>query len=188
MNGEGSAEKTVRELMLSLAEYATISAEATIKEALIALSKAQMGLTYDRHHHRAVLALDDQGRVVGKLTYWSMLRALEPRFFGAQDEETLVRAGLSPEFIDQVLGGSERVYKRRPALRALCAEAGRVKVKDAMAPVAESIDEDAPLTDAIRMLVLGHWQSVLVHREGQVVGILRLADVFEEVADLIRSS
>lgn len=188
MHEQPSPEKTVRELMLSLAEYATISAEATVKEALVALSKAQMGLTYDRHHHRAVLALDEHGDVVGKLTYWSILRALEPRFFGAQDEEMLARSGLNPDFIDEVLARSERVYKRRPALRALCAEAGRVMVRDAMVPVTESIDESAPLTDAIRMLVLGHWQSVLVRRAGRVVGILRLADVFEEVADLIRGS
>ena len=54
-----------------------------------------------------------------------------------------------------------------------------------MVPVKESIAEDASLREAIRMLVLGHWQSLLVHRDDEVVGILRMADVFEAVAELM---
>jgi CBS domain-containing protein len=175
--------KRVKDLMLSLSEYAIIHEEASVKEALVALSKAQMGLTYDRHHHRAVLVLDASGKVVGKLSHWAILASLEPELFSEADDEVLQRSNLSLDFI-QSLKGSYRGLAGN--LEVMCKKAARVKVRDAMVQVRESIDRDAPLTEAICMMALGRWQSLLVTEKGEVVGILRLADVFEEVADLIR--
>ena len=57
-----------------------------------------------------------------------------------------------------------------------------------MVPIGESIDEDALLTEAIHQMVLMHALSIPVTRHGEVVGILRQSDVFEEVADIIMSS
>ena len=88
-------ESRVSDLMLPIEENARISGEATIQEALVALSKAQLGLTQDRHHLRAILVLDATGNVVGKLSHWDILRSLEPRLIGEQDRESLLRAGIS---------------------------------------------------------------------------------------------
>lgn len=176
-------EPRVRDLMLLLSEYSTVSSEATLGDALVALSKAQMGLTYDRHHHRAILALDGEGKVVGKLSYWAILRSLEPKLLSDRELRALNRAGLSADFIDSL---RETVHFFKGSLKRMCVNAARVKVKDAMVPAGEGIDEHAPLTEAIHRMVLEHSQSVLVTRKDEVIGVLRLSDVFEEVADAIR--
>ena len=176
-------KKNVGDVMLSLDEYATITSGCTIGEALIAMNKAQLGMTYDRHQHRAVLVLDESGTVIGKLTHWSVLRSLESGLLQGEDLASLDRAGLSPDFIGR-LKHQTRIFEG--SLKRTCRMAGRVRVEDAMVPVAESISEDAPLAEAIRQLVALHAQSLLVQRRGKVVGILRLCDVFEEVADCIR--
>ncbi len=178
-------EKKVNEVMLLLEEYATVSWDATIAEALQALSKAQMGLTYDRHHHRAIVVLGDSGEVVGKLSHWAILRSLEPRFLDKADMESLARVSLSPDFISYLEQGAGFF---KGSLAALCSRAGRIKVKDAMVPIGESVEDGAPLTDAIHLFVRTHAQSIIVTRRGRPIGVLRLSDVFEEVADLIRSS
>lgn len=177
--------KKVKDIMLSLQEYATVSFDATIYEALIALSKSQMGLTYDRHHHRAVLVLDEDGHVIGKLSHWAILRSLEPKFFQNADQEILFRSGLSHDFIQRLRDNFSMLSTN---LNFMCKEAAKIKVKDAMVPINESIDEEAFLTEAIRLMVLSHCQSMLVIRGKAVVGILRMSDVFEEVADIIRNS
>jgi CBS domain-containing protein len=178
-------EKRVKDVMLSLREYATIHSEATISEALLALSKSQMGLTYDRHHHRAILVLDDRGQVIGKLSHWAILRSLEPKLLREEDLHSLSRAGVSQEFISSI---TRSLTLFHGGLARLCREAAKVRVKEAMVPLGESIDEEAPLTEAIHLLIRSHAQSTVVTRECEVIGILRLSDVFEEVADLIRSS
>lgn len=172
----------VRDLMLSLDAYATVSCEATLRQALLALSKAQLGLTYDRHHHRAVLVMDEQGNVVGKLTHQAILRSLLPSVLGASDVERLAGAGLNPELIDSVA----RLSPIRADLQSMCDASERVTVREAMVAATDSIDEEASLGEAIEALVVSRAESLLVLRAGRVVGILRLSDVFEEVADRIR--
>jgi CBS domain-containing protein len=178
-------QKRVRDLMLSLEEYATIGADKTIREALEALSKSQLGLTQDRHQHRAVLVLDQEKKVLGKLSHWAILRALEPKFLKTDDVASLSRAGLTEEFIKTMEQGFNMFTG---SLEQMCRYAARLKAKDAMVPVGESIDENASLTDAIRMLTMKHVQSLPVTRGDQVVGILRLSDVFQEVAEIITRS
>jgi CBS domain-containing protein len=177
-------EKKVKEVMLSLEEYATVSEDATVAEALERLSEAQDGLERDRHRYRAILVLDREGKVVGKLTHWAVLRSLEPTFAAQADDEALWRARLNEDFV-RSLKKSFSLF--RGSLSRMCQEAARKKVRDAMVPAKESIDEEARLTDAIYQMVVGHWQSMLVTRKDKVVGIVRLSDVFEEVASLIRS-
>jgi len=179
------AEKQVKDLMLALSEYATVGDDQTLADALNALSRAQLGLHPDRHHHRAVLVLDAFGLVVGKLSHWAILRALQPRTLRTADLASLERAGLPDAFLETL---KHNIAGTAGNLEQLCRHAASVLARDAMVPVLESIDEQAPLSLAVQELVDKHCQSLLVTRAGRVIGILRLSDVFQEVADRIRSS
>ena len=174
----------VRSCMLPLAEYATVRSGSTIREALVALEKAQLGLTLVRHQHRAVLVIDRSGRVLGKLTHWALLRCLVPAELGREERDTLERAGLPEQFLAPIEAGAASV---RPSLERMCREAARMRVDDAMVPASDSVDEDASVNEAIERMVRVRQQSLLVTRDGTVVGVLRLSDVFEVVADAIRA-
>jgi CBS domain-containing protein len=178
-------DKRVKDLMISLGEYATVSADSTIKDALKALSKAQLGLTYDRHHHRAVLVLDDGGNVIGKLSHWAVLRTLDLKIINVEDLVSLSRESITSKFLEEMKDGLVELFGN---LATVCKKASKIKAREAMVHMGESIDENAPLTFAIHHLVINHIQSMLVTRNGKVVGTLRLSDVFEEVANIIRSS
>ena len=173
----------VKDVMLSLAEYATIGRGCTIEEALTELSKSKLGLTNNRHHHRAILVLDDDGNVIGKLSHWAVLKSLDSGALRNPDLDNLSHKGI-PHFLIKML--KDDLFFFRGSLKSLCRAAARVKVEDAMVPVVESIEENALLNDAIRQMVLGHIQSLLVTSSGQAVGIIRLSDVFETIADEIR--
>lgn len=178
-------EIKVKDLMLSLNEYATVLANATVKEALEILSRSQEDLGSERHRHRAILVLDERGNVVGKMTYWSILRRLELRFFADEDYDALARMGISSVFIESIKDGFSLFQSD---LTHLCQKVAKLKASDAMVKIEESVDQETSLVEAIRLMVLGHWQSMLVRRDGVAVGILRLSDVFEAVADVIRKS
>ena len=49
----------------------------------------------------------------------------------------------------------------------------------------EYIDRNATLDEAIHQLVMGSHQSLLVTDGKDIVGILKLTDVFEEVSDAV---
>jgi len=49
------------------------------------------------------------------------------------------------------------------------------------------VDEMATLNEAVIQLLVGKHQSLLVTRGREIVGILRLTDVFKKVSDMISS-
>ena len=51
----------------------------------------------------------------------------------------------------------------------------------------EKIEADATLGEALHSFVIGHHQSLLVTRGEEIVGILRLVDVFKLVCERIKT-
>lgn len=171
--------KTVKELALPLGYYPVVNQEQTLVEALKILLDAEAKISHDLHRPRAVLVVDDEEEVVGKMGHLDFLKALEPKYSMLGDLDNLARAGISPDFIDSIMDNFSFL---QGSLELICRKALPIKVKEVMRPGTESIDEEALLTEAIHKMVM--WQSmrILVTRKGKAVGVLRLADLFEEVA------
>ena len=51
----------------------------------------------------------------------------------------------------------------------------------------EYIEEDASLDEAIHLLVMGRYQSLLVKKGDSITGILRMSDVFKGICDKVRT-
>ena len=177
----------VKDLMVPLEEYATVSEEATLFEAVMALEKAHEDLDRTRYHylHRAVLVYDENKKIVGKVSQLDVLRALEPKYGEIGDQSTLSRAGFSPQFLKSML--EQQSLWDKP-LMDICGKAAKMKVKKFMykPTKGEYIAESASLEEAMHLLVMGRHQSLLVTSGGNIVGILRLTDVFMEIFRLMR--
>lgn len=176
---------TVKDLMIPLEEYATVSQEATLYEAVLALEEAQKSFEHSRYTHRAILVLDKDHRVVGKLSQLDVIRSIEPKYEQILDDGATSRFGFSPAFIKSML---DKFSLWQKPLDDLCRKSARTRVKDIMCtPTSgEYVDENASLDKAIHQLVMGHHQSLLVTKGEAIVGILRLSDVFKEVCDSIK--
>lgn len=176
----------VKELMIPLAEYATVSEDGTLYDAVVALEEAQKSLDSTRQKHRAVLVLDKNDRVVGKLDLWTVLWAIEPRYKLMGNLRETSRYGFSPEFLRSMIDSYD--LWRKP-LEGICRKAAEMKVKDIMQMPTEGeyVKEDASLDTAIHLLVMGHHQSLLVIRGEKIVGILRLIDVFSKISEYIKA-
>ena len=176
---------TVKDVMVPLADYATVADKATLLEAVMALEKAQKDFNHERYRHRALLVLDDSRRVVGKISQLDVLRALEPKYDEMWRRESLAHTGLTREFMKSMLAHYDLWSK---SLDAICKAASGKKVKDFMYTPSEDeyIEENGSLGEAVHLLVLGHHQSLLVTRNNDIVGILRLTDVFAMVVQAIK--
>ena len=175
----------VKELTVSLEAYATVSREATLRDAVVALEKAQMSLDPSRHKHRAILVLDEGGKVVSKITMKNILLALEPNYGKVEGMGVLERSGFSPDLIKDIL---ENNALWAEPLQFFAERATRLKVIDFIHAPSENeyIDENATLGEATHQLVVQPYLSLLVTSEDEVVGILRLSDVFAKICDIIR--
>lgn len=176
--------KKIKEIMLPLREYAVVSEEVTLLDAFLALDHAQTNLPADKHRHRAVLVKDKQGKIVGKLGHLGFLKALEPKYTILGNVKSLSKS-LSSEFIESMME-NYRFWQDKPI--EVHNRARQIKIKHVMKPAKESIDEDSTLAEAVHRMVMWQTLSILVTRESNVVGILRLSDLFVEVSDFIKSS
>ena len=170
--------KRVKDIMVSLDDYAVVNDNATIFDALTALKESQTNLQPGQYLHRAVLVKDKNGQIVGKLGHLTFLKALEPKYSNIGDLRALSRAGLTVTFIDEIATNWDLF---EIDLRESCTRLKRLKVKDIMHPVREHIDEDATIKEAIHRIVMWQTLSILVTRKDEPVGLLRLADLFQEV-------
>jgi len=175
----------VKELMVPLEAYATVHQEATLREAVLALEKAQMTLDPSRHKHRAILVLDENGKVVSKITMKNILVALEPNYGKVEGMGVLERSGFSPDLIKDMLENSALWAE---PLQFFAERAAKLKVSDFIQAPSEGeyIDENATLGEATHQLIVQPSLSLLVTSDDEVVGILRLSDVFSKICDIIR--
>jgi len=175
---------TIKDLMVPLSKYATVNEEATLQEVIAALEAAQVRFDRGRYPHRAVLVLNDQGNIVGKVGQIDILRALEPKYDGLEQQSSRFHTGFSRQFMKSMM---ESYHLWQQALQDICYKAADRKVKTFMVTPSEGefVDENATLDEAIHQLVMGRHQSVLVLRQKKIVGILRLTDVFETVSNIM---
>lgn len=175
-------EQKVKDLMVALSEYATVTEDATLYEAVLSLEEAQEKFEnkHIRYRHRAILVLDKNDVVVGKLSQLDVLKALEPKYQDMIRGEGSHRYGFTKKFMRSML---EDYQLFASPLDDICRKAGEQPVHKFMYSPTEGeyIDAEASLDVAIHQLIMGQHQSLLVTWEKKIVGILRLTDVFAAV-------
>lgn len=173
---------TVKELMVPLSEYVRVDVDDTLFDCFRALEadREQKGLT--GHAHRDALVFGKGGVFMGKVTMLDVFMALEPNY------NRLFRNGkgeksLSSDYV-------AKLYKDydlwTEPLENLCRAGADLKVGEIMqaAEKGEFMDEDEDLSKALHKFVMGTHQPVIVRKDGEVTGVLRLGDVFEKIREL----
>lgn len=158
----------VKDLMVPFAQCATVSEDATLHEAVLALEASRQRCDRWDYRFRVILVYDKHFRVVGTLRQLQVLKGLEKR-------------------MDQSNPENYRFWG--DPLKDLCSMAKDLKVRDMMSIPSEGefIGEGADLNEAIQKMLKGNHLSLVVTGEKGFVGIIRLSDVFREVCEEIKA-
>lgn len=173
-------EIKIKSLMVPISDYATVSEDATLYEAILALEISQKSIDQKGFKHRAILVLDAKGQIVGKLNLWDVIESLEPKYVDLRQPREPSRRSFGTEYLKSVW----KTYDLwQEPLDTICSKMADISVKDAMhqPDAAEYIEEDSHFGEAINQLIMGRYLSLLVTRDGRIVGILRLSDVFQVI-------
>ena len=170
--------KKIKDIMIPIENYASVNQKSSLYDALIAIRESQEKLSPNMQPIRAVLIVDDNNNIVGKMGHAAFLRALEPKYNKIIDFEKLTRAGVSAAFISSM---TDNLRLWQDDFATICRQASTIKVKNVMSPVSEGIDENASITEAIHQIIVLQLLSLLVKSGLKIVGIVRLSDLFHEV-------
>lgn len=174
--------KRVRDIMISLSDYAVVDEGATLLEALESLRESLKRLPPEKQPHRAVLVRNHRGEVIGKVHHFAFLRALVPDRRTSSNLAVLDRAGVGEDLRESSMRTLDLLTGD---LVNICERARSVRVGDFYTSATVSIQESAPLSEAIQLFLSHQTLSLLVRRGGETVGILRLSDLFDELSQQI---
>jgi len=168
----------VKDLMVPISEYAAVPVGTSLVEAIWVLERAQEVYAVSKFQHRVILVFDLDGHVVGKISQLRVLKALENEREFDNEIEEMRKFKFSEAFIAHIrdqFSAQKKVIKE-DILREVAAK----KVEEFMQTLTpgEYVSEDSAIDTAINKLVAGAHTSLLVTRDNEIVGIIRLADVF----------
>lgn len=178
--------KSVKDFMVPIDEYATVRVGTTLLDAILVLEKVQEEYHDSIYQHRAILVLDENDNVVGKVGQLRVLKAVETRYDLDHEFEDLQNFGFSEKYINRKREDSRL---KGPILtdEALQSAAGKRVEEFMQKPTqGEFVSEDCSLDVAIHRLISGTHLSLLVTRKDKIIGILKMADVFGAVFHKMR--
>lgn len=163
----------VEELLIEVSEYPHVSSSSTLREAVRTMQEAirRRGTCFQP---MALLVFDEKHQLAGTLRMREVLRGLEPRFLapsakaqGVPTSEDGLAMLWGTLFSEEIRERAERPVREfmRPARVVLSPEDGIGKAAYLM------IREDVLLLPVVR--------------DGRVLGIVRMMEIFEEVADIL---
>jgi CBS domain-containing protein len=174
----------VRDLLVPLSEYAVTTVGKPLKEAVPALRKLYCQVEDGKcteAGHRTILVLDDSGRLVGILDFRSILGVLIPEIAGGITAR-LEALGVSIAFAQ---ADTPDLDEARISFRARVLKNAETKVADVMLKIKGTIDADADLLEALKMIFRNKITVLPVYEGDKLVGVLRDSDLFLVVADIL---
>lgn len=152
--------------MIPVEDYSSVSVNNTVKEAIAILKKSFCNLdTGECHGHRSVLVFDSENKLVGMLNFRALLLAIEPRFLKYDGGPSLFKEGF---FTERAKEEAEK------------------KVKDVMQPIELiMIGDDDAILKAVHLMLKHKLGTLPVTRDGKVVGMVRINELFNEMAKTV---
>lgn len=179
-------DKSFKDLMVPVAEYATVSKEATLAEALKALENENMSYEGGPYRHRSLVVTDEENHVVGRVSQIDIMRALEPGYREVGDVNWISRSQLSSRVLVTI---REQFQLWKRSVASMKKTLAKLKVADIMQEPSEGefVEVDDAMSVAMHRIVMGNHHSLLVTRDRVIVGILRSTDVFNALYDMIQN-
>jgi len=170
--------REVRDFLVPLEDYPIVDSSATLLDAVRRLDDARRNIAAGKQPYQAVLVADASGHIVGKLGQFAILKSLEPQSRVSGDKDALARAGVSEEIMDTALGHFRSLQS---GLSEMCIGASGLPVRMIMTPFAEHIDIETPICEVVHKIIEWQTLSVMVTEKDRPVGLVRLADLCDEV-------
>lgn len=170
-------ERSVGEVMIPLEEYTTMSAEATVREAIAELRKsfevkASSGRVMETGH-RSIMITDRQGDVIGMLAILDLLSAIMPAYLQAPKPSMADSIKYSPMFWTGMF-------------TAETLDLGQRTLEEIMSPAPPTVRSRASLMEATYLMAMNQERRLAVTRAGRVVGVIREQELFFEMASILK--
>ncbi|RLC26261.1 MAG: hypothetical protein DRH21_02635 [Deltaproteobacteria bacterium] len=162
-----NAERKVKDLMIPLEDYDSISSDKSVRDAYELMAKTG---------HHAILVLDENNKPIGQLSHRDVLMALEPKYTPSVRGDSW----FTPEAFKNY-----PVFYYDGEFSGQCKAQLKKTVKEVMSSFPVSINEDAPLSEAVHVMVTNNIGRMPVVSDDKFKGMIRLTEIFDEMKKVV---
>ena len=182
-------EKRVKDIMNPIEEYSTVDVEAHLCEALSILKKNHESIKSCTvgTFHKTLFITDASKNIIGKLSMYDIIRGLVPES-AKKPALRAYRALLSSraEAVADEVGEIQKRFKWLDnTFFDLVKQEVNTKIKDCMSPIQPVLKEEDTLNWAIYTMFRVNEREPLVLRDGKIVGVINLMNIFSELLDIV---
>lgn len=174
---EAVGEKSVKDVMIPIADYTTLTQDNTVGEAIDKLRESFRAKVSTSRimetGHRSILVFDERGKIRGILTIIDLLNAIMPAYLSAPKPSMADSIQYSPMFWSGMF--------QREVIRL----AGK-EIIDVMSPAPPSINANANLMEAAYTMIKLNQRRLTVELSGEIVGVIREQDLFFEIEKIMQ--
>ncbi len=181
--------KTVKEIMSPIEEYDMVQEDDRLCEALRIIRgnhekvlAGQMG-----NYHKTLLVKSATGDIVGMLTISDLIRGLVPesaKKTGASRTRHRTISAREAEAVEEIAEVQVRFQWLESNFFELVQKQTQKKVGDVMSPIHPLLKEDDTINRTVYVMFKENAEQPLVVREGKIVGVVRLMDIFPELLEI----
>ena len=179
-------KRKIKDRMIPLENYPTVSPDATLKEAALSLRTSYCELDSGMCTEagpRTVLVVDEKGKLLGILDFNCFLETLIPEIAGGLSAK-LSALGVSIAIAE---GDAAALDESRLGFQARVIKNAETKVRDIMLKVRGIIDADARLMDGLKKMFRNKIVVLPVYEGDKLVGVLRDTDLFLAITDVLET-
>ncbi|KAB1443188.1 response regulator [Pseudodesulfovibrio senegalensis] len=177
--GSPRREKVVRDIMIPVDSYTSISEDSTVREAIAELETMQRSLQATERlmdtGHRSLLVFGKSGELAGILSPRDLIRATRPAYLSAPRPSTADTLQYSTMFWEGLFTSRVR-------------EIMHLEVAEVMSSSPPQIDADTNLMEAADAMSNERRRRVAVMENGRIIGVVREQELFYEIASIISNS
>jgi len=174
--GEKRKEKKVKDIMIRIEDYTTVSVDQTVREAILQLMDSFKAFVSSSRimetGHRSLLVFNQQKKLAGILSIIDLINAIRPAYLSAPKPSTADSMQYSSMFW-------EGLFTKQAKLLS------NIKVEQIMSNAPPVIDENANLMEVADLMYTTQLRRFVVSSNNTLIGVVREQDLFFEIANII---
>jgi len=167
-----SDKPVVRDLAIPLERYPHLNEHHSLHDAVAAIHSYTYGEN-ERLRYDELLVFNDQNQLCGLVTLQNILECLHPRLKDASKVKKF--EGKESEFPDLTILWEDAFFVE-------CTKRSGISIKDCMSSIKHIVKGSDPVLKALAIMLKTKDFILPVVDEDQVIGVIRLKEIFKELA------
>jgi CBS domain-containing protein len=166
-----SDNPVVKDHIITLGRYPHLKEHQSLSDAVEVIKSYTAG-SAERLRYSGMLIVDDNNRLVGRVTMQDIVLGIDPRFTGLAKVNKY--EGKKADVTNLVTLWEDSFFEE-------CSKRGTKKIIDFMSPIKHTVKGDDSLLKALAVMLSDNETVLPVVEDDLVVGVLRLEEIFKAI-------